>query len=147
VATFEFCARLLTEVIAVKVNLNDPSKASEYFKTKMEFSTGPVELSHMLEQRNENINVVDVRASDDYAKGHIPRAISLPQDQWTTFKGLRKDKLNILYCYTQQCHLAATAAVEFATHGYPVMEMEGGFEAWKANDLTVETTEPVRRAA
>jgi len=84
----------------VKVNLNDPSKASEYFKARMEFTTGPVELSHMLEQRNENINVVDVRASDDYTKGHVPRAISLPQDQWTTFKGLRKDKLNILYCYT-----------------------------------------------
>jgi len=52
---------------------------------------------------------------------------------------LRKDALNVLYCYTQQCHLAATAAVEFAGNGYSVMEMDGGFEAWKENDLEVET--------
>ena len=131
----------------MKAKLNDPAKASEYFRAKVEFTTGPVELSHMLEQRNRNINIVDVRASDDYAKGHIPGAISLPRDKWMTFQGLQKDKLNILYCYTQQCHLAATAAVEFATHGYPVMELEGGFEAWNAHDLAVDTAEAVHRAA
>jgi hypothetical protein len=35
--------------------------------------------------------------------------------------------------------LAATAAIEFARKGYPVMEMEGGMEAWKENKLEVET--------
>jgi rhodanese-related sulfurtransferase len=131
----------------MKSKLNDPAKASEYFRAKMEFTTGPMELSHMLEQRNRNINIVDVRASDDYAKGHIPGAISLPSDKWMTFQGLQKDKLNILYCYTQQCHLAATAAVEFAAHGYPVMELEGGFEEWKAHDLPMDTAEAPHLAA
>ena len=128
-------------------SLNDPAKANAYFRAKTEFTTGPMELNHMLEQRNENINIVDVRAAEDYAKGHVPRAISLPKDRWTTFRGLHKDKLNILYCYTQQCHLAATAAVEFSAHGYPVMELEGGFKTWKEHELPVETTEPIRRAA
>ena len=131
----------------MKSKLNDPAKASEYFRAKVEFTTGPVELSHMLEQRNRNINIVDVRASDDYAKGHIPGAISLPSDKWMTFQGLQKDKLNILYCYTQQCHLAATAAAEFAAHGYPVMEMEGGFEAWNAHELPVDNAEAAHLAA
>jgi hypothetical protein len=40
---------------------------------------------------------------------------------------VRKDKLNVLYCYSGVCHLATSAAVEFAEKGYPVMEMEGGF--------------------
>jgi len=127
--------------------LNDPAKAREYFKAKMEFTTGPIELDHMLENHNGNINVVDVRAADDYASGHVPGAINLPKDKWPTFAGLQKQKLNILYCYTQTCHLAATAAVEFAAHGYPVMEMEGGFEAWVRNELTVERTDAIRAVA
>ena len=90
------------------------------------------------------INLVDVRAAEDFAKGHIPGAINLPREKWETLQGLQKDRVNILYCYTQTCHLAATAAVQFASRGFPVMEMEGGFEAWKENDLDVER-EPASR--
>ena len=52
----------------------------------------------------------------------------MPRDRWSTFEGLEKDKLNVLYCYSQVCHLAAKAAVEFTSNGYSVMELEGGFE-------------------
>ena len=31
------------------------------------------------------------------------------------------------------------AAVEFASKGYPVMEMDGGFEAWKDSDQEIES--------
>jgi rhodanese-related sulfurtransferase len=58
--------------------------------------------------------------------------------------GLSRDKTNILYCYTQNCHLAANAAVAFAAKGFPVMETDGGFEAWKESDLDIER-EPVNR--
>ncbi|HUJ11329.1 MAG TPA: rhodanese-like domain-containing protein [Verrucomicrobiae bacterium] len=131
----------------MRTKLNDPAKAREYFKAKIEYTTGPVELNHMMESHNENINVVDVRAADDYAKGHIPGAVSLPKNKWASFNGLQKGKLNILYCYSQTCHLAATAAVEFAAHGYPVMEMQGGFDAWAKNELKIERSEPLRAAA
>ncbi len=118
--------------------VNDPAKAREYFADKLAFTTGPVELHHRLEE-DQDVVVVDVRYAEDYAKGHVPGAINLPKDQWESAEGLRKDTLNILYCYTQQCHLAASAAVQLAEKGYPVMEMDGGFEAWKENDLEVET--------
>lgn len=36
--------------------------------------------------------------------GHIPGAINLPRDRWHTLDGLRKDKTNVLYCYSQVCH-------------------------------------------
>lgn len=121
-----------------KLIMPDPAKAREFFKDKITFTTGPVELDHLLEAR-ENINVVDVRAEEDYENGHIPTAINLPREKWGTLEGLSKDKTNVLYCYTQVCHLAATAACEFASKGYPVMEMDGGFAAWKDNELEVET--------
>jgi rhodanese-related sulfurtransferase len=44
----------------------------------------------------------------------------------------------VLYCYSQTCKLAAAAAVELASRGIPVVEMEGGFEAWEKSGLPVE---------
>ena len=123
--------------MATKLMISDPQKAKEYFEAKMAFTTGPVELERMMKQ-SENINIVDVRAAEDYAEGHIPGAVNLPKDKWQTLEGLRKDKTNVLYCYSQVCHLAATAAVEFASKGYPVMELEGGFRAWKEHDMEIE---------
>lgn len=114
----------------------DPAKAKTFFESKMAFTTGPVELERMM--KNNEVNVVDVRAAEDYAKGHIPGAINLPHDQWSTMKGLRKDKTNVLYCYSIVCHLAATAAVEFSAQGYPVMELDGGWRWWKDDGFDIE---------
>jgi rhodanese-related sulfurtransferase len=122
--------------MATKLMTNDPAKAKEYFEAKMAFTTGPVELERMI--KSNEVNVVDVRAAEDYAEGHIPSAVNLPKDQWPTLKGLRKDKLNVLYCYSHVCHLAATAAVEFAGKDYPVMELEGGWRWWKNDDFDIE---------
>jgi rhodanese-related sulfurtransferase len=123
--------------MATKMMISDPQKAKEYFEAKISFTTGPVELERMMKQ-GENINIVDVRAAEDYAEGHIQGAVNLPKDKWQTLEGLRKDKTNVVYCYSQVCHLAATAAVEFASKGYPVMELEGGFRAWKEHDMEIE---------
>ena len=117
---------------------HDPAKAKAYFEAKLAFTTGPVELERMTKSGDNNITVIDVRAAEDYDKGHIPGAINLPREKWDTFQGLSKDKTNVVYCYTQQCHLAANACLHFAGKGYPVMELEGGFEAWKENELDID---------
>jgi rhodanese-related sulfurtransferase len=51
---------------------------------------------------------------------------------------LQKKTINVLYCYSQVCHLAATTAVEFAKKGYPVMELDGGWRWWKSDGFKVE---------
>jgi rhodanese-related sulfurtransferase len=117
---------------------NDPEKARRFFADKMAFTTGPVELSRNLKE-GADLVVIDVREAQDYQKSHIPGALNLPHDQWHTREGLDKDKLNVLYCYTHVCHLAATAAVEFAADGFSVMEMDGGFAAWTDNDLDTQS--------
>jgi rhodanese-related sulfurtransferase len=116
--------------------LPNPAKARDFFSDKMEFTTGPVELKRALDAGE--VVVVDVRAAEDFAKGHIPGAISLPKDKWESPTGLRHDKANVLYCYSQVCHLAAAAAIGLSEAGYPVKELEGGFEGWKENELPVE---------
>lgn len=122
--------------MATATTVHDPAKAREYFESKMSFTTGPVELERMM--KAGEVNIVDVRTAEDYAKGHIPGAVNLPKDQWSTLQGLRKDKTNVLYCYSIVCHLAATAAVEFASKGYPVMELDGGWRWWKDEGFEIE---------
>ena len=117
--------------------IHDPVKAKEFFDATNAFTTGPVELERMMKEGN--VNIVDVRAADDYAKGHIPGAVSLPKERWATLQGLRKDRVNVLYCYSLVCHLAATAAVQFASQGFPVMELDGGWRWWSEDGFDVET--------
>jgi rhodanese-related sulfurtransferase len=121
-----------------QTRVHDPARARAYFEDKLAFTTGPVELDRWIKAGEDNLVVVDVRMAEDYAKGHIPGAINVPKNQWDNPQGLEKHKTNVVYCYTQQCHLAANACVQFAARGFPVMELEGGFEAWKENELDVE---------
>ena len=122
----------------MKKSRYSPKKAAEFFSAKLAFTTGPIEVQTMLES-DQPATIIDLRDPGDFAQGHIPGAINLPHARWETETGLSKERLNILYCYNQQCHLAAMAALKFARKGYQVMEMEGGWEAWKGFGLTVNT--------
>lgn len=73
--------------------IQDSAKARAYFEAKMAFTTGPVELERMM--KGNEVNVVDVRAAEDFAAGPIPGAIHLPRDRWRTRAGLHKDKTNV----------------------------------------------------
>jgi rhodanese-related sulfurtransferase len=124
--------------------LHSPSSARRYFEDKLAFTTGPVELDRWIKAGEDTLVVVDVRAEEDYVKGHIPGAINLPKERWHDPQGLNKNKTNVVYCYTQQCHLAANACVQFASMDYPVMELEGGFAVWKEHEFDIEE-EPAHR--
>jgi rhodanese-related sulfurtransferase len=121
-----------------KTQIVNPAKARAYFEQKVAFTTGPVELDNMLKEDSHQVRVVDVREAEDYAKGHIRGAINLPKAKWDSPSGLTNDKTNVVYCYSQVCHLAAKACVAFASKGFPVMELEGGFETWKEYEMEIE---------
>jgi rhodanese-related sulfurtransferase len=121
----------------IDMSVQNVQQAREFFAQKLAYVTGPFELDGQI-KRKESITVVDVRLPSDYKAGHIPGAINLPQGKWHTLAGLSKDRTAVIYCYSQTCKLAAAAAVEFASAGIPVVEMEGGFEAWAKNNLPIE---------
>jgi rhodanese-related sulfurtransferase len=118
--------------------IHSPESAKAYFENKLAFTTGPVELEQWIRSGENNLVIVDVRESDDFTSGHIPGAINIPRKEWGNPRGLSREKTNVVYCYSQQCHLAANACVQFAAKGYPVMELEGGFAVWKENELDIE---------
>lgn len=116
----------------------DFNKAREHFNARNAFTTGPHELLGMID-RKADVVIVDLRLPSDYRKGHVPGAVNLPKGRWDKPVGLSKDKLNVVYCYNQQCHLASEAAEQLVEQGYPVVEMEGGFATWEAFGQPVNT--------
>lgn len=122
------------------IHPNDPQEAQEFFSRKLCFTLGPTEAEKLIID-GVNATIIDVRQSEDYAKEHIPNALNLPEGRWSSLAGLSKTGVNVIYCYDQQCHLAARACFQFAHAGYPVMELEGGFAVWKQKGLGVERGE------
>lgn len=74
-----------------------------------------------------NVNVIDVRNAEDYEISHIPGAISIPKAEISNnLEKLSKDKVDVVYCYNQQCHLGACAALILTDYDYQVMLLEDG---------------------
>lgn len=116
--------------------------AVEYFRQKLEFEVGPVELKMLLEQ-GEPLQIIDLRTPELYKEGHVPKAVLADfKNNFEQFiTKLDKDITTIVYCYNITCHLSAKAALYLAERGYKVRELIGGFDKWaQANFETQKGT-------
>jgi len=115
----------------------DPQRAKDFFENKLNFTASPMEIKHLMDE-GEAPHIIDVRSAVDFEMGHIPGALNIPEEKWGDLTLLKKDQTNVIYCYSHVCHLGAKAAYHFASHDFPVLEMEGGWKAWGEFDLPVE---------
>src|SRR5574344_1133379 len=107
----------------------DTNEAEKFFNHKLAYTIGPVDLKELIDEKK--VVVIDVRDKEDFDLGHIPIAISIPfQELEKKLQELSKEKLNVIYCYNQQCHLALKACRLLVQRGYPSIELEGGFRTW-----------------
>lgn len=126
-------------------NIQNTEKAVHYFEDELSFKTNPHGVNAVLNGEVKNVTIVDVRRAEDFKKGHIPGAINIPYDAHngfhgneTEFVGLRRDGYNYVYCYQLLCNLGQVAAKKFASLGYPVKEIMGGFKSWEEGNYPVE---------
>lgn len=143
---FSVCAVTQTVAGAKSQPINkaqDTTKAAEYFENELNFTTNAYGVKNVVDGTIKNVTIIDLRTKEDYDKGHIPGSINLPFNQYnsfegteTEFSGLRKDGYNYVYCYTAECNLAKKAGKRFASLGYPVKEIVGGFDSWKEHGST-----------
>lgn len=116
----------------------DTRRAHEYFLNELCYTLGPFELREKIKNELDSFNLVDVRDYEDYIDGHIPFATHVPYDSLESHLNMfSKEKVNVIYCYSSVCHLAKKCAVKLTEKGYPVMELSGGYRAWKKNHLEV----------
>lgn len=92
------------------------------------------ELESMIE--NENVLLMDVRPSIEYAFGHITGAISVPMNELMgKLKSISKEKEIITYCRGPFCVLADEAVKILSEKGYNVRRLDEGYPEWKMKQL------------
>ena len=112
--------------------------AVAYFEHKLAFEMGPVELKMGLD-KGEKYQIVDLRSSELFGKGHIPGSCNvLFENLDGKLNQLDKDVTAVVYCYDELCHLSAKAALLLAKKGYKVRELSGGWDGWVARNFAVE---------
>lgn len=76
-------------------------------------------------ERRMDVYLLDVRPKDEYDKGHIPNAFSVPIEELNERMGeIPKDKLVIAYCRGMFCSIADEAVKMLHVKGYNAKKIE-----------------------
>lgn len=116
--------------------------AVDYFTAKLSYDMSPYGLKGLLDQKTNNLKIIDVRSPEQYAEGHIPTAINIPlKELLGKLSSLPKNKTLVTYCGSITCQLAPKAALELAQKGFKVLELHGGIKEWANFGFPVEKKE------
>src|SRR2546430_10617213 len=95
------------------------------------------ELSQRL--RDGLVTVLDVRPEDEYAAGHVPKAINIPLRELTRrLRQIPKNREVVAYCRGPYCVLAFEAVAILRERGFKVRRLEDGYPEWKAAGLPTD---------
>ncbi|WP_207509902.1 metalloregulator ArsR/SmtB family transcription factor [Telluribacter humicola] len=87
----------------------------------------------------DEVILLDVRPTEEYLLGHIPKAISVPPGDWEQhLHTLPTEKEIIAYCRGPFCVFADDAVALLKSRGYRAIRLEVGFPDWKLLGLPVE---------
>ena len=93
----------------------------------------------MIRMEEGTVTLLDVRAEDEYALGHLPGAVSIPAEELQRrLDELPGDQEIIAYCRGPYCVLSVNAVTALLDQGFRVRRLEEGFPDWKAAGLPVE---------
>ena len=85
------------------------------------------------------VTVLDVRPEDEYAAGHLPKAINIPlRELKRRLRQIPKKREVIAYCRGPYCVLAFEAVAILRERGFKVRRLEDGFPEWKAAGLPTD---------
>ena len=80
---------------------------------------------------------VDARPDDEFARDHVPGALSLNEDRWNEqlpqfLAAWSPDKRIVVYCSAESCDLAREVAERLRKEAQisDVFVLQGGWEAW-----------------
>ncbi|MFD5510507.1 rhodanese-like domain-containing protein [Streptomyces sp. NPDC127051] len=126
----------------------DPATAAAHFHRRFTFEADVADVHADVESGAGGFVLVDSRSAEAWAQGHIPGAVHLPADEI----GARAAELVapgsvvVTYCWGPGCNGATRAAYAFASAGYQVKEMLGGFEYWSREGFPVEDSAGTRQS-
>ncbi|MEM7049905.1 MAG: rhodanese-like domain-containing protein [Acidobacteriota bacterium] len=110
-----------------------PSAAAvTHFARRLSFETDCWDVHFALTEQEQDFVLLDVRSPDLYAKGHLPKALSLPHSEISRERLAEypDETLFITYCSGPHCNGANRAALRIARLDRPVKMMIGGVTGW-----------------
>ena len=109
----------------------DLIRLKEYFELKLLAVKQLADVVDSVEHGNPDLVLIDVRDKEDYQRGHIKGAVSMPLEEIDKrYQELPRDKDIVTYCYNQYCHLSSLGALKLVEHGIPTKEMNVGWSEW-----------------
>lgn len=85
-----------------------------------------------LMETEENYVILDVRREDEFAEGHIPGAICIPNEVIAEeAEGILKDKNQLILVYCRSGNRSKQASRKLADMGYSQIREFGGIIDWK----------------
>ena len=106
--------------------------AAAHFESLLAFETDCWDVHSMVTRPEPGFVLLDVRAPELYAEGHIPTAVSFPHRRIaeSTLAKYPPEALFVVYCSGPHCNGADKAALRLAKLGRPVKKMIGGVTGW-----------------
>lgn len=92
--------------------------------------------------KEKKVHLLDVRTPDEYKKGHIEQSMLADWMNREEFKSRTQhlDKSTPVYVYCASGGRSASAAKMLRGQGFEVVELQGGFQSWRANDKPFKAT-------
>jgi rhodanese-related sulfurtransferase len=136
-----------TTSVVLRVPAAEPETAAAHFYSRFTFEVDVADVHADIEAGVADFVLVDSRSKEAWDQGHIPSALHLPTDSIATRaeKLIARDKVVVTYCWGPGCNGATRAAHVFATLGYRVKEMLGGYEYWAREGFPVANAEGTKR--
>jgi len=114
-----------------------------YFRDKVSWklSVPASEMVTVVQARawGENAIWIDARPDEEFARDHVPGAVSLNEDRWNEllpqFLAVwSPEKKIVVYCSSQSCNASREVAHRLRNQAQPPMQnvfvLEGGWEEW-----------------
>lgn len=112
-------------------------RISNFYEDEMATAVSPVTVRKLIDKKDTNYILVDLRSKKEYDTEHIVTAVNIPAvslsaDQIVAqFRLLPKDKQIIVHCYSAYCTLGREIGRLLSRHGIYVKEMNIGWSEWK----------------
>ncbi|HEV2824530.1 MAG TPA: metalloregulator ArsR/SmtB family transcription factor [Actinomycetota bacterium] len=92
-------------------------------------------------QNGDDLVVLDVRPTAEYAAGHVPGAVSIPVGELRRrLAELPADREVVAYCRGPYCAFAHEAVAVLRQAGFAARRLEDGLPEWEAAGLAVTRT-------
>jgi len=111
---------------------------ASYFRARDEFE--PVSRDELLDRLRCGVaTVLDVRPEDEFANGHLPKALNIPLSQleWRLAE-LPAEREIVAYCRGPWCVLSFEAVALLRQRGHRARRLEDGFPEWKVAGLPID---------